>query len=173
PELSSESFSDPEVLAQGRIVVKEPRPEERIARHRSEGPRRRTLPGTARAAVRIQYCGCCGCCGAALPAGSRRGGGEPGLPAGLRHARVAHQIRAVRPCVCVTPKVSVGRCERQAGTPEGDARELPAADQVINRARSARQELVSLAKRQFVNVVKVDRKPADPILATIINRRVP
>src|SRR5215813_8930616 len=71
PKLSSDSFSDPEVLAQGRIVVEEPRPEERIARHRSEGSRRRSLPRATRAAVRIQYCGCCGCCGAALPGGNQ------------------------------------------------------------------------------------------------------
>src|SRR5215813_15441062 len=57
PELSSDSFSDPEVLAQGRIVVEEPRPEERIARHCAERSCRRSLPGAARATVRTQLRG--------------------------------------------------------------------------------------------------------------------
>src|SRR5215510_7332397 len=133
PELSFESFSDPEVLAQGRIVVEEPRPEERIARHCAERSCRRSLPGAARATVRIQLRGWSSGCDAARPAGSRRGGGEPTFRAGIGHARVANQIRAVRPRICVTPKVSVRGRERQTGSPEGDARELPAADQVVNR----------------------------------------
>src|SRR6185503_6511160 len=51
--------------------------------------------------------------------------------------------------------------------------DLPAPDQVINGARGARQEFVSLAEGQFVDVVKVGRKSANAIFAAIIHRRVP
>src|SRR5262249_8555543 len=39
--LALELFGNPEVLAQRRVVVKEPRPEERVARHGPESPRLR------------------------------------------------------------------------------------------------------------------------------------
>ena len=120
-----------EVLGHGKVQLREPRTDQLVAPDVSERAAFRTTPGAQRLSVGGQR-------GHAAVRGQRRGD-EPGVGGLVLRLPVTHQIRAAPAGVAVGVAVTVAGCEWQPALPGVDGRELPPADDRVQRlARVAR-----------------------------------